>query len=994
MAYVVYRRASSCNTIVQALPVCTTKPFPDPALDTAHAAALSADVRTDAAVAAAVTALASVGADLVLVTPTGTSTDLTAVDASGAPITAVAAQIDYQVTGLAANTTYEFRLTGVNAVGEGAPGPASVSVLTLPAAVSDPPTALRTVSSGFSSVQVDWRAPADSQGHPVSSFLLQRTAGKSLDPDAAVNSAAVVAADTAAAAVFDPGMYLSPYRTTYLFQGLRPSTMYRFRVSAFTSVGQSAYSDEAVALTTSAPTSVGVPPAAPSGVRVVLHDDLSLSTPAALRVSWEDLTSPLLAVSHYTIFFRLRETTVSSMSRPTNTPRAAALLGDIGTTTVPGTLPRTGQAVPVGENIYGPMEAGFGPSQDNVLRELGCTIPEQAYLRGGIDTETAEQVIAHSCGVHLPREGDGGTYVSLVDECGGHTSEYHFHERLSCLYDDTDGSVTGGGQGGHSPQVGVAMEPGQRIYGKWENQSAGLLPKLDACGGHFGPTPESGEEAIYHYHVQPNPPFTVGCFGPDYDVATGDPILVTLSRCRDLYRGCTDSSSFINLETSTGVSLYAPWCPCFDGARSNTGSAQLPVFAEADGSSTAFRGSGGAQPAIMTTTVTDISVTPWTRWGEQLALTKYNIFVPANFGYVAPPKAALGPTSPEITRWLSRFEFAVHGRNVAGHGPMSVPPAYLNPNASNPFVPTVVGTTTHIDTVAAAQAMLVDGTPTEGGGSSVRNLTVAGSVDDLRILIQATDTDDVVIVNHQSDDGVADDCLAKSGRQALSAIFHEEGWGGNIKYIVISFGEIPFDVPPDIERLEVADEQWGRTFALEVKSIWLDKFAIKIQRTDLNQGWSRVLKILWRAAAPANYKCSVRGAFQMQHNLRPGWRLRIVLQTLVANVTGAAIDIFRNVSVETDPRLGIVDATMLDLLSQSAGQIPASGLNSNTSAVAPTATSYGHSRTSTAAARATIGGGFRNVEGMFRLVGPGTCDICVSESDYVVVYDARRIACS
>ncbi len=37
--------------------------------------------------------------------------------------------------------------------------------------------------------------------------------------------------------------------------------------------------------------------------------------------------------------------------------------------------------------------------------------------------------------------------MSLLDECGGHTREYHFHERLSCLYD--------GATGGHSPKVTV-----------------------------------------------------------------------------------------------------------------------------------------------------------------------------------------------------------------------------------------------------------------------------------------------------------------------------------------------------------------------------------------------------------------------------------------------------------------------------------------------------------------------------------------------------------
>tara|TARA_B110001452_G_scaffold5301_1_gene4956 strand:+ start:699 stop:908 length:210 start_codon:yes stop_codon:yes gene_type:complete len=68
--------------------------------------------------------------------------------------------------------------------------------------------------------------------------------------------------------------------------------------------------------------------------------------------------------------------------------------------------------------------------------------------------------------------------VSLLDECGGHTQQYHFHERLSCLYEEV---------GGHSPRIGT-MSDGTPLYGKWENFATGELPLLDACGGPFGVT--------------------------------------------------------------------------------------------------------------------------------------------------------------------------------------------------------------------------------------------------------------------------------------------------------------------------------------------------------------------------------------------------------------------------------------------------------------------------------------------------------------------------
>ena len=59
----------------------------------------------------------------------------------------------------------------------------------------------------------------------------------------------------------------------------------------------------------------------------------------------------------------------------------------------------------------------------------------------------------------------------------------------------------------------------KKIYGKWETYDTsvedGTYPQLDACGGHFGKTPDSNGERVYHYHVQDNPPFTIGCYGPD-----------------------------------------------------------------------------------------------------------------------------------------------------------------------------------------------------------------------------------------------------------------------------------------------------------------------------------------------------------------------------------------------------------------------------------------------------------------------------------------------
>ena len=76
-------------------------------------------------------------------------------------------------------------------------------------------------------------------------------------------------------------------------------------------------------------------------------------------------------------------------------PCAASLLGDVALTTVAGTG-MDGATFAVGENIYGPFEAGFGAPQENILKQLGCTDANvaSAYVEGGIDTSTSEQIVA------------------------------------------------------------------------------------------------------------------------------------------------------------------------------------------------------------------------------------------------------------------------------------------------------------------------------------------------------------------------------------------------------------------------------------------------------------------------------------------------------------------------------------------------------------------------------------------------------------------------
>lgn len=248
-------------------------------------------------------------------------------------------------------------------------------------------------------------------------------------------------------------------------------------------------------------------------------------------------------------------------------PCAAALLNDVGLTTAGGTDARTGTTLQAGENIYGPFEAGFGAQQNSILESLGCSSGDLGHVAGGIDTLTAESMVAHQCGITLPRV-EGNRYISLLDECGGHTQEYHFHERMTCLYTTEAGS-------GHSTQVGQGSD-GKLLYGKWEHYATSQSPLLDACGAHFGVTPDSDGKVVYHYHVQDAAPFTFGCYGP---ISQSSDVykMVTVAECRALYSGCGDGDASV-VTTSQGTMTYDYWCPCWDADGSNVGSKELPVF--------------------------------------------------------------------------------------------------------------------------------------------------------------------------------------------------------------------------------------------------------------------------------------------------------------------------------------------------------------------------------------------------------------------------------
>lgn len=257
--------------------------------------------------------------------------------------------------------------------------------------------------------------------------------------------------------------------------------------------------------------------------------------------------------------------------------RCASYLGTVGTTTVSGTDANAAVTWQSGTTIAGPFEAGFDSQIDTLLTWLGCSPASKGYVDGGIDTYTATNLVIYQCGVTLPRT-SSGVYINLLYSCGAHSPPssgctsppggltgysacsnpaYHFHQYFACLYSTS--------AAGHSTKIGISSATSvtaRPLYGMYE--ATGVLPSLDACGGHFGFTPDSPSTSIYHHHVQDKPPFTFGCYGPNADGG-----LVTLAQCRSYNTACGVSSYIVTITTSAGSFQYNKWCPCWDSCGSN-----------------------------------------------------------------------------------------------------------------------------------------------------------------------------------------------------------------------------------------------------------------------------------------------------------------------------------------------------------------------------------------------------------------------------------------
>jgi len=237
---------------------------------------------------------------------------------------------------------------------------------------------------------------------------------------------------------------------------------------------------------------------------------------------------------------------------PSNRPGPAPLRGPIGCVDLDAISLRDPDMDPILDNqdalnIFGPMENGFSADQPGA-RCLGNTV-----VPGGIDTNLAEHMMDYVCTDET---------FTILDTCGGHAVPYHYHERMSCLYNSDHLS-------GHSTRIGTAGD-GNGIYGMYID--GGVEPSdLDYCGGRFGVTPDSIGLEVYYYPITAAAPFSVGCYGP----------VETQDECFALYPStCLDSGGVEEVTTEYGSGLYQLDCPCYDANGSNVVGQGRPGYLE------------------------------------------------------------------------------------------------------------------------------------------------------------------------------------------------------------------------------------------------------------------------------------------------------------------------------------------------------------------------------------------------------------------------------
>jgi len=146
----------------------------------------------------------------------------------------VSTATSFTVTGLTNGTSYQFRVSAVNAVGSGVVSVVSSSVIpsTVPGQVAS-----LSATQGNASVALSWSAPSSTGGSPITDYVIEQNSG----------SGWVQVVDGVSVA------------TSFTVTGLANGTSYQFRVSAVNAVGSGLVSAVSSSVTPAAPTASTAP---------------------------------------------------------------------------------------------------------------------------------------------------------------------------------------------------------------------------------------------------------------------------------------------------------------------------------------------------------------------------------------------------------------------------------------------------------------------------------------------------------------------------------------------------------------------------------------------------------------------------------------------------------------------------------------------------------------------------------------------------------------
>ena len=135
----------------------------------------------------------------------------------------------YSNTGLAPSTTYTYRVSAINSVGNSSPSNIASATTSVAITAPQPPTNLAATATSLSQINLSWTAPVNNGGSQITGYEIERS--------------------TDAGSTWSIVMSNTGSTTTYSDTGLAQNTTYTYRVSTINSVGTSSPSNTATATT-------------------------------------------------------------------------------------------------------------------------------------------------------------------------------------------------------------------------------------------------------------------------------------------------------------------------------------------------------------------------------------------------------------------------------------------------------------------------------------------------------------------------------------------------------------------------------------------------------------------------------------------------------------------------------------------------------------------------------------------------------------------------